>query len=203
MTGQSVPKECPGPQGYLILGHIPYLLQPNYFSQLTEWANKYGGIYKLDIAGPTYILSDAQLAQAVICARGDKLLHKSKMYSLFSELSFDEPNVFNDTEDGEQWQVYRKAMASCFSTENIKASFPNTRRQSKKMVSIWQEIQVSHPDQAVGVELWVQRLFLDIIGHEFGKDFKALDGQHCEVYNVTQDALSELSMRVANPLRRP
>eukprot|EP00983_Pelagomonas_calceolata_P089801 1157347-Pelagomonas_calceolata.AAC.3 len=44
------------------------------------------------------------------------------------------------------------------------------------------EIQVSHPDQAVGVELWVQRLFLDIIGHEFGKDFKALDGQHCEVW---------------------
>lgn len=43
------------------------------------------------------------------------------------QLSFNEPNVFNDSEDGEQWRVWRKAMAACFSTDNIKASMPSTR----------------------------------------------------------------------------
>jgi hypothetical protein len=47
-----------------------------------------------------------------------------------TQFTFDESTVFNDSEDGPRWQVWRKALAVCFSNDNIKTALPYNRQDT-------------------------------------------------------------------------
>lgn len=43
----------------------------------TQWANEYGGIYRINLGGDTYIISDAQLANIIMMTRGEDRFFKA------------------------------------------------------------------------------------------------------------------------------
>ena len=44
---------------------------------LSQWANMYGGVYRIVMGGNTFVISDAKLANEILNARGDSKFYKA------------------------------------------------------------------------------------------------------------------------------
>ncbi|KAF5842337.1 cytochrome P450 [Dunaliella salina] len=150
------------------------------------WANEYGGVYQLNVAGPTYVISDAKLANTILTARGKGKFPKSwQVYKPSLELSFGVPSLFNDCDEGEQYITWRKLILQCFSNDNMKAIFPIFRGCAQNLVAQWQKAQPG--STAIELEDWMQRCFLDIAFEAgFGMPGTALLGTPNEFLHVAQ-----------------
>jgi len=169
----------------------------------TEWADKYGGIYRISFPEPSYIISDAALV-APLLGRGENALPKSaKMYEPTLDLTCGHTTVFNEAPESPYWRAVRKAMAPCFSTEAMRRNFPVVLAHAQKVADMW---AASHPGLEGGTviaENWMQRVMLDIIGATgFGVTFNALDDPHAAFPAMMHDAMEEVHARLAVPWRR-
>mmetsp|Transcript_9942 Transcript_9942/g.27042 ORF Transcript_9942/g.27042 Transcript_9942/m.27042 type:complete len:541 (+) Transcript_9942:89-1711(+) len=192
-------RQAPGPLEWPIIGHAPAMLRPDLHLCLTKWANKYGGIYRLNVAGPTYVISDAKIANIVLTTRGEGRFMKSwQVYKPSLELSFGVPSLFNDCDEGEQYVTWRKLILQCFNNDNLKAILPVFRSCANNLVAQWQKAQPG--STAMELEDWMQRCFLDIACEAgFGMPGTAvLEGPN-EFLHVVHDALAQVTIKMFNP----
>ncbi|KAF5841099.1 cytochrome P450 [Dunaliella salina] len=192
-------QRAPGPPGWPLIGHLPAMVRPDVHRILTQWANEYGGIYRLNVAGTMHVISDAKIANLVLTTRGEGKFLKSRMYDNTLELSWGIPSMFSTRVEDEKYQAWRKLILQCFSNENLKVILPIVRSCASNLVARWQDAQSG--GTAVDLEDWLPRCFLDIICEAgFGLPGTAvLEGPN-EFLHVVHDAFAEVTPTLFNPL---
>lgn len=112
-----------GPAGWPIIGHLPYLLRPNFHRILRSWSDMYGPMYKINVFGmPGIILSDPAAIRTVLC-RSKETLEVPKHVTSYKELNAlwgGKPSLFTSEHGDETWRLVRKAVAPAFSTANVR-----------------------------------------------------------------------------------
>jgi len=199
----------PPPYNWLLslsnYAHAPFFIMPDMHRYATEWANKLGGVYVMYIQGPFYVVTDAMLVYQVI-SRGDLGMPKHQELYRMTDwiLSHRSPQLFSTAdESGDMFRAFRKGLAPCFSTENLKKSFPKVRACAEKMVSMWEKMYLA-TEEPVLTDSWMNRATLDIIGQVgFNYEFKALDFEHNTFIEAMHENLIELSTSMGeNPFDR-
>ncbi|CAD7698928.1 unnamed protein product [Ostreobium quekettii] len=196
----------PGPQGYPLLGNLPQTVswdKPRMHLKITEWAKEYGKVIKLDLPGIGRImyLMDPEYIQNHITGYGAHGLPKDPVYNGF-RLMFGphgRDNIITTTEMDDRWKVTRKGTAKAFSTEALKAVFPQVLKKVDEVAEI---IKSSAAKEPVDIQHLLKRFSVDTIGLTAYKiDFKALQDEQCPVFEALMYCSSEMLASIANPLR--
>jgi cytochrome P450 len=88
-----------------------------------NWANKHGGIYRINLGAGTWIVvvSDPIVAGQLLGRGPGSLPHKAQMlYRLFDVPTFSDHPSFFTTSDDEHWRTLRKGTAPAFTQANIR-----------------------------------------------------------------------------------
>ncbi|KAF5828281.1 cytochrome P450, partial [Dunaliella salina] len=182
-----------------VLGNALEVVRPDFHRLLLEWANKYGGIYRVKVLWMEGLVVTDPAAVAAICGRGAEGLDKADIvYSPINQMCTPRahPNLLTSPADN-KWKAVRKAVAVSFSANNIRKKFP---------VSISRQIAgAAHVD----VDQAALRVTLDVIGlaafsHNFGSTElgpPSVPAPYTHLLRVLPRCFTEVMLRVANPLR--
>ncbi len=114
-----------GPRGLPILGHLRELLRPDFHRVLSDWADVYGGIYRISILGlPGVVVSDPQaIAQVLGRDTGTAVPKHLASYQQLNLLwgSLGQHSIFTGS-NTDLWRAVRKAVSPCFSSANVRYS---------------------------------------------------------------------------------
>ena len=115
--------QIPGPKGTPFLGHLQDLLRPNFHRVLSDWADLYGGIYKISILGLSGVVVSNPQAIAQVLGRdtGTAVPKHLASYQQLNLLwgSLGQHSVFTGT-NTDLWRAIRKAVSPCFSSANVR-----------------------------------------------------------------------------------
>ncbi|KAK9916023.1 hypothetical protein WJX75_007417 [Coccomyxa subellipsoidea] len=172
-----------------------------------EWAKKYGPVmtYRVLTTHVVMVTDPTIVAEA--------LRHKSLDKDLpaqFGSQALDEfsgPNKHQTIltlPTDERWKAVRKAVATAFSTTNMRANFPGIRKACNQLIEVLAEVG---PNQAVDMDRATCRESLDVIGQVgFGRDMGATrslldDDEPGQAITATQAAQAECEAGLNDPLR--
>lgn len=109
-------KDLPGPRRLPLLGNAHQLRTSRFHLILEDWAARYGPIYRMDIGRVPYVvISDRDVANAVLRQRPDSYRRWSGMAEIFTELGFD--GVF--VAEGEDWRRQRRLAVTALNADHL------------------------------------------------------------------------------------
>ncbi|CAL5219591.1 g1454 [Coccomyxa viridis] len=198
-------KQYPGPPSdSLFLGNTQPARRMDRHNLFTEWSNKYGPVVRrrfLDI-NILQVTDPAIIAEALRSKELDKKTVSDALNYFAGPHAL--PTLLT-AESTERWKVVRKAVATAFSTANMKAEFPNIRAACSQLIEV---LKTVGPQEVVDMDNALCRESLDVIGRVgFGKDMGATrslrdsdtSGQAME---ATAGALLEADRRLTSPVRK-
>ncbi|KAL6749937.1 cytochrome P450 [Haematococcus lacustris] len=212
-------RKIPGPwtTGLPLFGNMFQVMRLDYHRLLLQWANQFGGIYRVRALWiDSVVVTDPKLL-ATICGRGPGALEKASiMYTPINQMCSvaGHPNLVSAKTDP-AWRAVRKAVATSLSLQNIKKKYPVMQGCVEKMVHQLAELSdacaaTGNPPLIVDVDQMAARVTLDVIGLTgFGKDLHSLDqGADCvqpapddHLLRILPRCFAEVISRVINPLR--
>uniref|UniRef100_A0A383W692 Cytochrome P450 n=1 Tax=Tetradesmus obliquus TaxID=3088 RepID=A0A383W692_TETOB len=198
--------KIPGPwtHAYPVVGNILECLRPDFHRKLLDWANQYGGIYRLKFLWQDALVVSDPAALAAIMGRGEGAMDKAALvYAPINRMCtpHGDANLLTSAAD-ESWKAIRKAVAVSFSMQNIRKKFPLVLGRINQLIA---RLEALGPDVAVDVDQAALRVTLDVIGlagfnHDYdcvSQDVPAYD----HLIRVLPRCFTEVMLRIANPLR--
>ena len=114
----------PGPRGRWGSGNLADILQPHFHRVMSQWAAKYGEVYKVQVLGLNGVVVACPETIQRLFGRGDDdipkhvgsywhldiLWSEGRTHSIFTDLATD------------SWRAVRRAVAPCFSTAAVRCA---------------------------------------------------------------------------------
>ncbi|KAI8464092.1 MAG: cytochrome P450 [Monoraphidium minutum] len=198
--------KIPGPwrSALPIVGNVLPCLRPDFHRVLTDWSDKYGGIYRLKFLWHEALVVTDPLALGTIMGRGEGALDKAAMaYAPINKMCdpHGNPNLLTAPAD-EKWKAIRKGVAVSFAFQNIKRKFPMVVSRVNELIG---RMAVQGPEASIDVDQAALRVTLDIIGLAgFGHDYESVKQDvppYDHLLRVLPRCFTEVMLRIANPLR--
>ncbi|GFH16777.1 uncharacterized protein HaLaN_13268, partial [Haematococcus lacustris] len=182
-------RKIPGPwtTGLPLFGNMFQVMRLDYHRLLLQWANQFGGIYRVRALWiDSVVVTDPKLL-ATICGRGPGALEKASIIPMHSSQTIGpvpqacvppgvlqmcsvagHPNLVSAKTDP-AWRAVRKAVATSLSLQNIKKKYPVMQGCVEKMVHQLAELSdacaaTGNPPLIVDVDQMAARVTLDVIG---------------------------------------
>ncbi|EIE20661.1 cytochrome P450 [Coccomyxa subellipsoidea C-169] len=218
-------KHIPGPpNNSLLLGNTAMKSRPDRHRLFTEWAHEYGPVSRRRIMFQHFIqvTDPAIIAEAVRSRELDKkplaggginnFASPKGHYNLLSSPSNERWKAVSPkgnlslltSPSNKRWKAVRKAVATAFSTANMRAQFPNIRTACAQLVDVLKTVSA---DDVVDMDSALCRESLDVIGMVgFGQDLGATrslasSDESGQAMEATAAAMLEADRRITDPLR--
>jgi cytochrome P450 len=198
--------KMPGPwrKALPVVGNILDCLRPDFHRVILNWANEYGGIYRMKFLWQDCIIVTDPPALAAIMGRGDGAMDKAHVaYAPINKMCdpHGNPNLLTSAAD-DSWKAVRKAVAVSFSVQNIKKKYPLVLNRVNQLVD---RIHAQGPSASIDVDQAALRVTLDVIGLAgFKHDYDSVSQDippYDHLLRVLPRCFTEVMLRVANPLR--
>ncbi|CAL8468141.1 g7680 [Coccomyxa elongata] len=198
-------RHIPGPRyDSLLMGNTAMKNRPDRHRLFTEWAHEYGPISQRRLMYQHFI----QVTDPVIIAEALRSRELDKKPLVGGGInSFASPKAFYNlltSPSNERWKAVRKAVASAFSTANMKAQFPNIRTSCAQLVTV---LKTLPRGEVVDMDSALCRESLDVIGMVgFGQDLGATrslasSDESGQAMEATAAAMLEADRRITDPFR--
>ncbi|KAF8057861.1 CYP97C1 [Scenedesmus sp. PABB004] len=192
--------KIPGPwkKALPLVGNVLDCLRPDFHRVLLEWADTYGGIYRMKFLWHDTLIVTDPAALAGIMGRGDAAIDKAALaYAPINKMCDPHGNANLLTSAAtDSWKAIRKAVA------NIKKKYPLVLSRVNQLVS---RITAQGPGASIDVDQAALRVTLDVIGLAgFGHDYDSVSQDippYDHLLRVLPRCFTEVMLRVANPLR--
>jgi cytochrome P450 len=138
-------------------------VRPDFHRQLLDWANEYGGIYRVQFFWQPALVVTEPEALGVIMGRSDDALDKASVaYSVINPMCDPQghANLLTAPADA-TWKLIRKAVAVSFSMQNIKKKFPLINSRIDRLI---ERTKALGDGAEVDVDQAALRVTLDVIG---------------------------------------
>ncbi|GLI70456.1 hypothetical protein VaNZ11_015318, partial [Volvox africanus] len=139
-----------------VLGHVKYLLRPDYHRVILKWTQKYGSILRLRILTQwTVVITDPAIAAQVLAT----VPGRTRNYTLVDEVLGGPGKVsMFGTSDEAHWRNVRKATAPAFSMANVRRYYGGVLGAAGELLS---SLDRDHATKGyVDAEQHLQRLML-------------------------------------------
>jgi cytochrome P450 len=130
-----------GPKQGFLLGNALQVDVKRLHQNLEDWADEFGGIYKIRL-GPSkhIVITDPDLMQEIMRERPEKFRRMEKMDNIFKEKGVH--GVFNA--EGEEWKVHRKLVAQGLDVRHQQQFFPAILKTTQRLLNKWKQLATSH-----------------------------------------------------------
>lgn len=113
-------KALPGPKGYPVIGSILEFPRTFSYHKFTEWAQTYGPIYQVNIAGTTHIvISDVEIASDLMALRGAQYSDRPSLVMLHELVS--RTGNLGASPQNKYWKNARKLAAARLADSPLEA----------------------------------------------------------------------------------
>jgi cytochrome P450 len=198
--------KIPGPwrQALPIVGNVLPCLRPDFHRVITDWADQYGGVYRMKFLWRDALVVTDPLALGVIMGRGEGAMDKAAMaYAPINKMCdpHGNPNLLTAPAD-DKWKAIRKGVAVSFAFQNIKRKFPMVVSRVNRVIS---RAAALGADASIDVDQLALRVTLDVIGLAgFGHDYQSVEQDvppYDHLLRVLPRCFTEVMLRIANPVR--
>lgn len=130
-------KQLPGPKGLPFVGSLHKVTFTDLHNHFENWANEYGGVYKLKL-GPSKItvVTKPEIIQEILKARPKGFIRMRKMDKILRAEGVH--GLFNA--EGEEWKIHRRIIAKGLDVKHQQQFFPSivntVERFYKKLNSV-------------------------------------------------------------------
>jgi cytochrome P450 len=138
-------------------------LRPDFHRQTLDWADTYGGIYRVKFLWHDALVVTDPYALGTIMGRGEGALDKAAVaYAPINKMCdpYGHANLLTAPAD-ENWKAVRKAVAVSFSIQNIKKKYPLILSKVNQLLG---RVAALGPEASVDVDQAALRVTLDVIG---------------------------------------
>ena len=128
-------KELPGPRGLPLLGNLLQLDTGRMHTILSQWADKFGPIYRYRVANKNaVVLADTGLINEVLRNRPEGFRRGKRMQAIVRELGVD--GVFNA--EGAKWRRQRKLAMLALNTNHLREFFARLEVVTARLQRRWE-----------------------------------------------------------------
>tara|TARA_B100000809_G_scaffold251257_1_gene284584 strand:+ start:2081 stop:3481 length:1401 start_codon:yes stop_codon:yes gene_type:complete len=130
-------KELKGPKGLPIIGSIHKVELDSLHIQLENWADEFGGVYKL-VLGPSKfsIITDPDIAQEILKDRPHRYRRMTKMDDVLTESGLN--GVFNA--EGEKWKSHRRIVTKGLDVRHQERFYPEIMISLERLLNKWNKV---------------------------------------------------------------
>ncbi|KXZ54188.1 hypothetical protein GPECTOR_5g283 [Gonium pectorale] len=184
-----------------ILGHVKYLLRPDYHRVVLEWTRKYGGIFRIRLLTDwTVVVTDPAVAGQVL----SNIHGRTANYALVDEVlgGPGKTSMFGTPNEAE-WRNVRKATAPAFSMSNVRRYYGGVLSAAAELLTALDAAAAGREDESgVAAEPLLQRLMLraTLEGLFEVPDATALPGFDTLAADVSR-LMTESNVQITNPPR--
>lgn len=188
-------RDLKGPKQLPIFGNSLDIKIPNLHNQLSDWANEYGPIYKLNLAIINLtIISDPVLNQNILKNRPSKFRRAPKMDRIIRESGIH--GLFNA--EGDDWAMQRNVITKGLDVKHQKQFFKSIELCLDRLLSKW-ENDVKH-EKITDIQQDFLRFTVDVsTSLAFGIDMNTIE----QIGSVIQDDLELLFPTVFKRINSP
>lgn len=196
----------PGPwrSALPVVGNVLSCLKPDFHHMLADWADEYGGIYRMKFLWRDTLVVTDPIALGAVMGRGEGSVDKAwAAYAPINKMTdpHANPNLLTAPSD-EKWKAIRKGVAVSFAFQNIKKKFPMVVDRVNELMT---RMAAQGPEASIDVDQAALRVTLDIIGLAgFGHDYQSVKQDvppYDHLLRVLPRCFTEVMLRLANPLR--
>ncbi|GBF95033.1 cytochrome P450 [Raphidocelis subcapitata] len=196
----------PGPwrSALPIVGNVLDCLRPDFHRVIADWADQYGGIYRMKFLWRDTVVVTDPTALAAIMGRGEGAMDKaSAVYAPINMMCDPHRNANMLTSPSDdKWKAVRKGVAVSFAFQNIKKKFPLLVDRVNELIA---RVAAQGPEASIDVDQAALRVTLDIIGLAgFGHDYESVKQDkpaYDHLLRVLPRCFTEVMLRLVNPAR--
>ena len=166
-------RELPGPRGLPLLGNLLQLDTGRMHTILSQWADKFGPIYRYRVANKNaVVLADAGLINEVLRNRPDGFQRGKRMQAIVRELGID--GVFNA--EGAKWRRQRKLAMLALNTNHLREFFARLEVVTARLQRRWERAAAA--GETVDASADLRRFTVDVTSSlAFATDLNTLESE--------------------------
>jgi cytochrome P450 len=184
-------RHIPGPPGFPIIGHIPFLLSKPWL-RFQQYYERYGKVFKIFLwTEPMIFINDPGAIKDILVMKMDNFRKDKASYNVFG-------GVLGQglvTAEGERWKVGRKIMSPTFHMTTLGDLMPVFTRATDRMIT---DMRGLASGAKFEISDRIRQLTLEVISEVA----LGLDCTQAQVLpDLFQDVLDEMNLRVMHPYR--
>ncbi|MFZ5653097.1 MAG: cytochrome P450 [Pseudomonadota bacterium] len=166
------PAELPGPRSLPLIGDLHRVRRSAFHLTLEEGARRWGTLYRFRFGRrPMAVVSDAELANAVLRARPDDFRRSSQLERV-SVLGVGTGGIF--MAEGERWRRQRPVITQSLDAGHLRQFFPTLLKVTERLERRWRAPGAPRDGRAVQADL--MRFTVDVTASlAFGQDINTLE----------------------------
>ncbi|MFR9749838.1 cytochrome P450 [Nocardia sp. 004] len=127
--------DLPGPSGWPLLGNLPQLLPSRLHRRFDRWADEFGPMYRVNMAGKTLVVvSDPGLNRDILRDRPGSYRRQSSIESIMDEMGSN--GLFSL--EGEAWRRRRKLAMPAFNATHLRGFHPTLQTITDRLRQRWE-----------------------------------------------------------------
>lgn len=187
--------QLPGPKGLPLIGLAHKVKINDLHNQVQQWAQEYGGVYKLKL-GPSNltVVTKPEIIQEILRLRPDEFIRMAKMDRVIREQGFH--GVFNA--EGDDWRMHRSMVAKGLDVRHQQQFFPHMEKCIERLYRKWE--RDAENGNIVDIQQDFLRFTVDVTTYlAFGYEMNTIE----EKGGVIQDHLEKIFPRIFKRINDP
>ena len=189
-------KDLPGPVGIPFLGNLFRVTPTKAYWILDQWADKYGPLYKIKLAGKTVIISSApDIRRKFLQERPGRFSRMHQLEPIGVEMGVN--GVF--FAEGDDWRRQRFFMNQGLSKRQIDLFFPILKLSTDRLDGLW--AKAADSGAVVDVKNHLMRFTVDVTTQvAFGYNMNTLENEKDEIQEELDHVFPMIKRRLFLPI---
>ncbi|HQR22326.1 MAG TPA: cytochrome P450 [Burkholderiaceae bacterium] len=189
--------DLPGPRGLPLLGNLLQLDLKRAHTILEQWADDYGGVYRLKLGRAEVVaISTPALIDEILKDRPLRFTRISIMRDAFLDTGIN--GVFSA--EGTDWRRQRKLVMQALNTDHLRKFFDRLDQVAARLQRRWQK--AAHEATLIDVLGDLKRFTVDVTsGLAFGTDLNTLEDEGDIIQHYLDKIFPVMARRTLAPFR--